>query len=210
MGNESKVMVPKVDVRAEDFVTRLLTTLFTDVAALSPSVIKNNVELACETGFSKVDRSIKAETANYLLKNLGVIYLGLISNNVFRDSFKDAVAVEISLEDKSDEFVRSIREDMRDGGEEESKGNFTLNFSNYKPQVAEKIGNMIGDSLAKISDYESEFNELVDALTEEEFIEIGFCISNFAYLIRAFDKNPVFMHYVKDVVTIVRKELKIK
>ena len=208
--SSSNVVVPKVDVRAEDFVTRLLTTLFTDVAALSPSVIKTNVELSCETGFSKVDRSIKAETANYLLKNFGVIYLGLISNDVFRDSFKDAVAVEISLDDKSDEFVRSVRDDMRDGDETDSKGNFVLDFGHYKPQVAEKIGNMIGDSLAKISDYESEFNELVNELTEDEFIEIGFCISNFAYLIRAFDKNPVFMHYVKDVISIVRKELNIK
>lgn len=210
MANGENKAVPKVDVRAEEFVTRLLSTLFTDVAALSDSVIRKNVELACETGFPKADRTIKSETANYLLKNFGVIYLGLISNNVFRDSFKDAVAVEISLDEKSDEFIRDIREDMRDGEEEPSKGNFVLDFSTYKPAVAEKIGTMISDSLAKISEFEDEFNTLVDELTEEEFIVIGFCISNFAYLIRAFDKNIVFMHYVKDVISIVRKELNIK
>lgn len=206
----SEKVVPKIDVRAEEFVTKMLTTLFSDVAALSESVIRTNIELACETGLPKVDRSIKVETANYLLKNFSVIYLGLISNDVFRDSFKDAVAVEISLDDKSDEFVKSIREDMQDGDPGQSKGNFILDLGTYNPGVAEKIGSMLSDSLAKIVDFESEFNELADEITEDDAITIGFCVSNFVYLLRAFDKNPLFMHYIKDVISVVKRELQIK
>ena len=192
------------------FATNLIKTLFTDIAALSESVIDKNNRKLMPGGFPAKDRVISADKLKYLTGHFGVIYLGLISNDVFRDSFKDAVAVEISLEEKNDEeFERSIRKDMQtEASAMNSKRRYVrVDLSKYDSRAAEALGKRIGDSLGTIAAFEQEFNELVDELTEDDFIEIGFIVSNYAYLLKAFQQNDLFYEYVRDVIGVVKKEL---
>ena len=202
--------ITKANPASAEFVKKAINTLFEDIAALSDSVIDANTELLCDGGMPVRDRTISLDTANYLLENLSVIMLGLISNDTFRQSVKQAVAVEISLDEKNEEFVRGIRKDMGDKPIDRSKAKYiVIDLGVYKPKIAEKIGNMVSESLEKIMTFQDDFNQLCDELTKEDAIDIGFCVANYAYLIRAFAHNAVFMDYIKDVIKAVREELKI-
>ncbi|MBO6302776.1 MAG: hypothetical protein J6N15_10105 [Ruminiclostridium sp.] len=202
--------ITKANPTSAEFVKKAINTLFQDIAALSDSVIDTNTDLLCDGGMSVRDRTISLDTANYLLENLSVIMLGLISNDTFRESVKQAVAVEISLDEKNEEFVRSIRKDMGDKPIDRSKAKYiVIDLGVYKPKIAEKIGNMVSESLEKIMTFQDDFNQLCDELTKEDAIDIGFCVANYAYLIRAFAHNAVFMDYIRDVIKAVREELKI-
>ena len=192
---------------AAGFVMELIKTIFTDIAGLAPSVIDQNIALGCNGGWSEEDRSIGKNRADYLIANFGYIVLGFISNDVFRDSFKDAVGVELSLDDKDPDFVEDIRRDMADENAMEETQIYVIDLSVYNGAAAKELSKRIGDALDEIGEYKDEFNDLVDELTEDDTMAIGFVVCNFMYLIRAIDKNELFMSYIHDVVEAVKENL---
>lgn len=194
---------------SEGILVGIISSLFDEVAYIDPGVLDKNIHLACEGGMSKADRSIRADFATYLLENIAVVYMGLISNTNFRESFKDAVAVEISLDRKNEEFIKKLRNDMRDPDMPNSKGKFVINLCNENQAVYDKLFKLLAKSGAAIKPFDEDIAELVSELSEDSKIDIGFCISNFMYLIRALDKNQAFAVYVKSVIDSVRTKLAI-
>lgn len=195
---------------AELAVVKLVSTIFSDVAYMEPSTVRHNVELACEGGMSREDRSIRAELANYLMSHFSLLYIGLIINKEFRDTFVEAVSVEIALDDKDEEFVNNIRKDMQDGRPKTSKGNYVINLSSYNEKVYQKLNGKLAESFDKVIQFNDAITEIAADLTDEECSEIGFVASNFMYLIRAFAKNPLFTNYAKSVLHTVQEQLDIK
>lgn len=200
----------KVDPIAEAAIVELLSNLFNDVAYMDADTVRHNIELATENGMSKSDRSIRVELANYLLSHFSLIFVGLVVNEEFRETFKEAVSVEIALDNKDEAFVKNIRSEMQDGESSPSKGNFVVNFGVYNDNIYRKLNGKLSSSFDKITQYDDTMSELIDDLTDDEMIGIGFCVSNFMYLIRAFAKNPLFANYVKTVVHNVQNTLGIK
>ncbi|MBO5435119.1 hypothetical protein J6A31_04785 [bacterium] len=196
-----------VNELAEAAIVKFIATIFGDIAVLDPDTVRHNVELACKGGMSEADRSIRAELAVYLLKNFAYIYMGLIANAEFRDTFKEAVSVEIALDSKSEAFVKQIRGDMKFGKAGTSKGNFVIDLSSYSNSVHKKFNNQAAESLNKIASYGDAIGEMMQEMTNEDKVVNGFCISNFMYVIRAFAKNELFANYVKTVVHGVQNEL---
>lgn len=197
----------KVDAIAEGAVVELINILFRDVAYLDYETVYHNIKLACEDGASKSDRSIPVELANYLLNHFEIIYVGFLANAEFRDTFRDVVSVEIALESESAESVSEVRAAMRDANKPESRGNFVINLSKYNDNVYKKLNGTISNSFSKIKSYEGVIDDLSSDLSDDAKIEIGFCISNFMYLLRAFAKNDMFANYVKSIIRSVQKDL---
>ena len=177
---------------------------------MEPSTVRHNVELACEGGMPRDDRSIRAELANYLMSHFSLLYIGLIINKEFRDTFVEAVSVEIALDDKDEEFVNNIRKDMQDGRPKTSKGNYVINLSSYNEKVYQKLNGKLAESFDKVIQFNDAITEIAADLTDEECSEIGFVASNFMYLIRAFAKNPLFANYAKSVLHTVQEQLDVK
>lgn len=207
MSDTSNVVV---NPTAESAVVEILANVFNSISYMDPDTVRHNIELACEGGMSKSDRSIRVELANYLLSHFSLIFVGLIVNSEFRDTFKEAVSIELALDNKDKDFVKQMRKEMSDSAHIESKGNFVLNFGNFNENVYKKMNSKLSDSFSKITEYDEVIDELVGELTEEDMIDIGYCVSNFMYLIRAFAKNTMFANYVKTVIHNVQDTLKIK
>lgn len=207
----AEVMDVKVDPIAEAAVVELLANVFNGVGYMDADTVRHNIELATNDGLSKSDRAIKVELANYLLSHFSLIFVGLIVNSEFRDTFKEAVSVEIALDGKSEDFVRKIRKEMNEGESMgESKGSFVINLSNYNDNIYKKLNGKLSLSFSKITQYDETVNLLMDELSDDDKISIGFCASNFMYLYRAFAKNMLFANYVKTVVSNVQSTLGIK
>lgn len=199
-----------VDFVAENAVIELISVVFSNVAFMDPDTVRHNMELACEGGMTKTDRSIKTDLANYLLSHFSLIYTGLIVNSDFRDTVVEAVSVEIALDSKPSEFVKQIRSDMQNGEMQRldaQKGSYVINFSKYNDNVYKKLNGKLFDSFDKIKSYDKVIDYESSNLDEETKIRIGFCVSNFMYLIRAFSKNPLFTRYVKTIVHSVQTQL---
>lgn len=200
----------KVDPIAEAAIVELLANVFNGVAYMDADTVRHNIELATDDGMSKSDRSIRVELANYLLSHFSLVFVGLIVNKEFRETFKEAVSVEIALDNKDEEFVKRIRSEMQDGANLPTKGNFVVNFGSYNENIYKKLNGKLSNSFSKITQYDDTMSELIEELTDDDMIDIGFCASNFMYLIRAFAKNPLFANYVKTVVYNVQVTLGIK
>ena len=204
--------VSNPDPIAKEFVKKLINSMFAELAVLSDSIIDENIGLLCEGGMSVDDRTISAEAVNYLTRNCGVLILGLLSNDVFRDTFKEAVGLEITLDERDEDFVKNIRGEMTKNvpfGADSGK-KYVIDLGTFDRKTADRIADNLFEGLNSIKDLEKEFNELSDELTKDQAITIGFSISNFAYFLRAFSHNPAFSAYIRDVVAVVREELDIK
>ena len=210
--NNQTSQIPGVEVNPETEVSviNLLATVFNPIAYMEPSTVRYNMELACPGGMSKEDRSMRMELGNYLINHFSVIYFGLIANGVFREAIKEAVSVEIALDEKDADFVADIRKNMKyDDGKpaKPSKGNYTLNFSAYNDDFYRKFNEKVLASFEKTTAYDDVIDEMAHELEQDDLLDIGFIASNFAYAYRAFSKNETFAHYIKSVVHSVETEL---
>lgn len=138
-----------------------------------------------------------------------MIFVGLISNKDFRETIMEAVSIELTLDDRPDDFVASIREDMNEGKALESKGNLVINFGAYSDKIFKIVNAKLADSFEKVSEYYDTIDNMSTELSEDDMIDIGYCVSNFAYLIRALSKNNLFTVYVKSVIGSVKQQLAI-
>ena len=195
------------NVYSETAVIQLLSDIFLGVAYFDVDTMRDNVALACAGGAPKDLRTIKVEIANYLLSNFGVIFMGLIINEDFRDIFVEATSIEIALDDKDPEFIKNIRNSMKMDSEKPSKGNFVVNLENYNDNIYKKVVTKIGDSFRRVESYNDAVDMLINELSDRAMMDIGFCFSNFMYLYRAFANDPVFFEYVRKVIRSVKDEL---
>lgn len=192
---------------AEDFITALIGEYFGNIAAIDDKTLHENIVLGCENGFSEEDRSVRTELVDYLFDNFSVIYLGLLVNDDFRSSFRKAVDLELGLAGKSSSYIDDVRQKLRNGPVLPSKGNAVIDLSGFDLAAAKDISIKIRSSMDKIAPFSDEFNALVQEVTDSDAAAIGFCISNFMYLFRAFDKNSAFENYVRSIVKTVGTNL---
>lgn len=199
----------KVDPASENAVVQLLASLFNDVAYMTPEDVRHNIQCASEGGFPVEDRTYKASTMNYLLSRFSLIFVGLLSNAEFRKAFIDAIAMEQNIEDQTPEKQKEIRDDMN-AIKLKSNGNeakMVLNFSGYNDEVFKKINAKLFESFTKLDGYDAAIDDMIDHESEECKDEFGYIVSNFAYLLRAFDKDTIFFAYVSSVLKNVQKTM---
>lgn len=204
-----EVSTVQADTAAEIAVVQLLSDMFLGISYLDTETIQKNVKLACAKGASVDDRSIKVEVANYLMSNFSIIFMGLVINPEFRNTFKDAVSVEVVLDEKDEAYVKEVREQMKSSHTKPSKGNFVINLESYNDNVYRKILNKLIESFSRVEEYNDVVDEIASELTIDDAVTIGFCVSNFMYLIRALAKNEVFFDYVRMTVRSVKDNLEL-
>lgn len=198
-----------VDSGAEAVIIELLSNIFDDVAYMDPATVRQNIELATSGGFSKSDRSIRAGLANYLISHFALIYTGLVVNKEFRETFKDAVDLEICFDNVSPYEKASIRNTMSDGKPVSSKGSFVIDTGRYSDSVYKKLNEKLSLSFSKLTKHDETISQAINDLSDDDKIIIGFCVSNFMYLIRAFDKNSTFKNYVRYIIESVSQTLNV-
>lgn len=196
-----------VNDSAEKAMVRLLFTLFDGVAYLDPETVRINIERGTPYGFSRSDRTINSAIADYLLSNYAWIFFGLIVNSEFRKVFVEAVSIEISLDELDRNKVKEIRRDLKREDINRSKENYVIDFSYYDVSAFRRITSKLRRSFEYINHYADTIDSFAENLTEDECLDIGFCVSNFMYLIRAFAKNDIFSSYVRSVLDSVMEEL---
>lgn len=198
-----------VNPAAEEAVVDLLANVFNGIAFMDPETVRHNVELGCEGGMPRADRSIRAELANYFITHSCIVLMGMVTNGDFRGMVMEAVATEIALDDEPEEEVRRAREAMSEGVGPlpASKGNYVVDLSKYDDGLYRKLSGMLADSIAKAAEFENEIDAAAAELSTEDKDAIGFCASNFMYLIRAVAKNRVFAELVKSTIKSVQDSL---
>ena len=199
-----------VDARAEEAMVRLASTLFNFTAQMDPEAMRRNVELAAG-GMPVEDRTIRAELANYLLSRISVFTFGLVMSEEFRYMVKDAVAMEIQLDGESGVFVQEVRADMARGVRvRASKGNYVINLGRYNDNTFKFVMSKVALSAEVCAPFDREVQEAARVLSTNAQVDIGFIVSNFMYLIRAFAKNLTFTDIVQQVLRDVQRQLDLK
>ena len=199
----------KVDSLSENAVVQMLAGLFNDVAYMIPEDVRHNIQCLSEGGFPVEDRTYKSSVINYLLSRFSLVFVGLLSNHEFRQAFIDAIAMEQNLEDQTPEHQAEIRADMNTVKikNADASPRMVVNFSHYNDNVFKKINAKMLDSFNKLDGYDNAIDDMIKHQTEDCKDEFGFIVSNFAYLIRAFDKDTVFFAYVSGVLKHVQNTM---
>jgi|GEM_PF-2524411 len=188
---------------AEDYISALIADNFGSTVAVDYKTIRENTLLGSELGFPEEDRTIRADLVDYLLCNFSLIYLGLLVNEDFRNKFREAVEFEMELADRSKDYSKDRRTQVQGGLSEPSEHNVIINLGSFNLSVARNISGRIKASMDKLTPFAEEYNSIVREVTDEDAARIGYCICNFMYLIKAFEKNPSFRNYVRKVVKAV-------
>lgn len=198
-----------VDPLSENAIVQLLAGLFNDVAYMVPEDVKHNIECMTNGGFSLEDRTCKSTVINYLISRFSLIFVGLLSNKEFCEAFMDAIAMEQNLEDQPLDNQKEIRESMNTVRMKNSANSvgMVLDFSHFNDEIFKKINAKLIDSFNKIDGYDDAIDEIIRRQTTESKDQIGFIVSNFAYLLRAFDKDMVFFAYVSSVLKQVQTSM---
>ncbi|MCQ2522099.1 MAG: hypothetical protein MJ105_06950 [Lachnospiraceae bacterium] len=193
---------PTVDPNAEAAIIEFLTNIYSSFSYMDAKTIQKNIKLSVDYNTPPSYKAIDKNLALYLLNNISFITLLLIANEEFRDMFKEAVCIEIALEQKNDVlFSKQTRQEMNgDFQLLEPRDNWTISFSSYSEKIYKEINKLTCESFNEIAEYDDIFDSLVDKLDDLGKIDIGFCVSNFMYLIRAFQENSLFRTYVINAI----------
>ncbi len=186
---------------AELFVVRLLPILFDEsVACFDLSAVKLNSLLATPSGWSEDDRSIRVGLADYLLDNFGYIRSYFIAEKSLREMLVACVKCEMELDFCSREKLIRFREFNKDPEKHPDEKMYVINLGSYDSGVANMINEKLAASMDKVEYFEDLIGMNIADLTEEDRMDIGFCVSNYMYLIRAFAKNGPLSQTVKSAL----------
>ena len=119
----------------------------------------------------------------------------------------EAVEIEIGLEGKDDDYIRKIRDEMCPSENQSGKESYVIDLGRYSDDIYRYINGRLADSFDKITDLSETVDIMILELSEEDMIDIGFCVSNFMFLLRAFAQNGIFLEYIKTVVETVNKTI---
>lgn len=202
-----------VDPNAEAYMINILSSIFNYVAYFNRETIRYNMELASGI-MSMEDRTMDSELFNYLTDHFCLIFYGILCNDTFRKAMYETVEAEISLDERSDKYIRLIRKGMKDENKIPNLSNetFILDFSKFNEDEFKNFSNRLIGSLDKLP---AKYERLLDdfaydiQMDEDKMLEIGFIFSNFTYLYRSLAKNELFASYIKTVLRSVKAELNI-
>ena len=172
-------------------------------AILSDDVISQNMKMALG-GFPAEERTIPYEVADYLMSNMGFIFMGLVLDENFKNAFKESLKIELEIDKQSAEIKAATREKMRDPKNYKSRGAMVVGTSEFLPEVKGALLKKMQDSFTQLNSFAEEFDAEIKNLTRTQKLEYGFIFSNFMYLARAFTHNDLFMSYVISVIEKVK------
>lgn len=201
-----KISVPASNNAVENFVKEM-RELVEPLAYMDEDTIRKNIELAVGNGMSADDRTISFECAQYVMTNLAYILMGVVLDESFRNTFVECLNLEIEFDKKSDKQKKKIRDGMRDKKNYNSMGSIVIGVSSFSPLVNKIFAAGLAEGFDTLEKHEDEFNNAVEALSDEEKTKLGFLFSNWMYLIRAFTHNDLFMSYIVTVIEEVKKVL---
>lgn len=191
-----------IDPVAKVAVIELLTNIFSSFSYMDSKTIQNNMELSVDFSIPLPYKSVNKNLALYLLENISFITLLLIASDEFRDMFKEAICIEIALEQKNDSsLLKQTRQEMNEDVQHlDPCDTWIISFSSYSEKIYKTINKLMCESFGRIIEYDDLFDSLIEELDNWEKIDIGFCVSNFMYLIRAFQENGLFRTYVINTI----------
>ena len=172
-------------------------------AILSDDVILQNIKMA-KGGFPAEERTIPYEVADYLMSNMGFIFMGLVLDENFKNAFKESLKIELEIDKQSADIKAATRKKMQDAKKYKSRGSMVVGTSNFLPDVRNSLIKKMQDSFTQLNDFAEEFDAEIKNLTRTQKLEYGFIFSNFMYLVRAFTHNDLFMSYVISVIEKVK------
>lgn len=172
-------------------------------AILSDDVISENLKMALG-GFSAEDRTMPYEVADYLMSNMGFIFMGLVLDENFKNSFKESLKIELNIDKQADNIKEATRKKMGNPKKYESRGAMVIGTSDFLPEVKAALSKKMQDSFNQLDGFAEEFDSEIKNLTRTQKLEYGFIFSNFMYLARAFIHNDMFMSYVISVIEKVK------
>lgn len=180
-----------------------MRNLVSSFAILSDEVISQNVKMALG-GFPAEDRTMPYEVVDYLMANMGFIFMGLVLDENFKNAFTESLKVELQIDSQPDNVKAATREKMRDPKNYKSRGSMVIGTSDFVPEVKTVLAKKLQNSFSALDGFADEFDAEINHLTREQKLEYGFIFSNFMYLARAFTHNDLFMSYVISVIEKVK------
>lgn len=186
-----------------------MTDIVSYFAVIDNTTVARNMELAAGNGMSIDDRTVSFECAEYVIANMPFIFMGLVLNNTFKESFIKAVAVELSIDQQSDDVKKKMRSGMKDPNGYASVGSIVIGITSFTKPVEDSFFAKMNANFEALDPYAGDFDKAVSKLTTEDKMTYGAIFSNFMYLIRAFTHNDNFMGYVIKVIEEVKSTLKI-
>ena len=198
----------KVNPISEQFVVELVDLLFGKISYISADEFRKNVELLCDGGFSLKDRTIRASVIETLFDKFAYLFIGLVTDSDFRADFVKAVEFELYYDKCGSETIRkSMRDHMYKPEFEIRKDTpyLVVDLSKVNDGIIKMISRSILKSFDKVADLDDTIDSLMKDMTPQDRTEVGFCVSNFAYLIRAFSQNHKFTNFVIETAKIVEE-----
>lgn len=188
-----------------DQLVAMMRNMVGGFAILDDKVIEQNLRLASGDGMSMEDRTLSFECVDYIMSNMGLIFMGLVLDENFKDAFVEALSVELNIDQQTPDVKAKAREDMKDKTPYKSAGSICLGVTSFSPAITDDLMNKLNKSFDMLDPFAAEFDEEASKLTQEQKIELGFIFSNFMYLIRAFAQNDMFTAYVITVIERVKE-----
>ena len=128
-------------------------------AILSDDVISQNMKMALG-GFLAEDRTLPYEVAEYLMSNMGFIFMGLVLDENFKNAFKESLKIELQIDKQPDNIKAATRAKMGNQKSYKSRGAMVIGTSEFLPEVKAALIKKMQDSFNQLNGFAFTHNDM--------------------------------------------------
>lgn len=184
------------------------------VAKLDPDVLEANSEIVFEKTPDD-EKKLSMDVLSYIASNFSLLILVLADDFIHtRDIMADFIEQEIELDDLDPIKRKEKRETMqlksKDPVPKES-GIIDLTQNELTYDMTAKLIAAVNQSYLKYinTNVDTRYQNITEQLQDEDFIIIGYILSNYFYILRALNYNPKCLVTVADILDRYKKYLNI-
>lgn len=175
------------------------------IAKLDPDVLEANSEIVFEKTPDD-EKKLSMDVLSYIASNFSLLMLALADDFIHaRDIMADFIEQEIELDDldpvKRKEKRKAMQLKSKDPVPKES-GIIDLARNGLTYDLAAKLIAAINQSYLKYIDtnVDTRYQNITEQLQDEDFIVMGYILSNYFYILRALNYNPGCLVTVADIL----------
>lgn len=184
------------------------------VAKLDPDVLEANSMIVFEKTPDE-EKILSMDVLSYLASNFGLLILALSDDFIhIRDVMADFIEQEIELDELNSDERKAKRKAMQLKSKEPiPKESGTINLAKHELSydITMKLITAVNQSYLKYIDtnVDTEYQRVIGQFQDDDFVIMGYILSNYFYILRALNHNPKCLVTIVDVLNRYKEYLNI-
>lgn len=172
-----------------------------DIAFIDSDIVNHNTKLIDNGGLNE-DRQVSLESVMFIAENSAYLLSMIVFDyKKIRDIIANALEIEFQIEESENKAVKRALLLSQAGLVDAMPSTYhiQLGVTSFSNNVMKQLMHLAGQGLSGCGKLDEKVSAAIKELTDVDKENIGCMLTNYIYLLRAFNYNPVFVNKITEL-----------